>query len=109
MKVIEADGRRRNLNWRLEGNVEGDILHYGGGGKNDASRDGADWEDMEGGDVERRQRKSHPRHIVRFRDAVEAKRFVRAWHSRVLEGEPWETLAAKGHWAGGKVSAEILW
>ena len=120
MKFIEADGRRRNLNWRLEGNAEGDIKQYGGGGKNDASRSEEEWADEEGEENsgekrERRRRRSvesasvFPRHIVRFRDAVEAKRFVRAWHTRILEGEPWDKLAENSQWGGAKVSAEILW
>lgn len=120
MKFIEADGRRRNLSWRLEGNSEGDIKQFGGGGKNDASRSEEEWVDEEGENAgkdmrERRRRRTagntsvFPRHLVRFRDAVEAKRFVRAWHTRILEGEPWDTLAENSQWGGAKVSAEILW
>ena len=60
MKFIEADGRRRNLNWRLEGNAEGDIKQYGGGGKNDASRSEEEWVDEEGRSEERRVGKECP-------------------------------------------------
>ncbi len=98
-KAIAEDGKARNLAWKLEGALEGDVVEFGAGKK--------------GRMAEREDRTLnmglHPRFIVRFKDAAEARRFVRAWHCRILEREPWDRLGTKGNWAGGKVSTEILW
>ncbi|OBT81061.1 hypothetical protein VE02_10261 [Pseudogymnoascus sp. 03VT05] len=70
--------------------------------------------DSEGGERQRDQKKGKgfrgpPRFIVKFKDSAEARRFVRAWHSRILEGEALERLAKAGVGEQAQVSAEVLW
>lgn len=116
-KLLGEDGRRRNLNWALEGHQDGDIIPFGVGkdGKSRSSSANEEYEReyMDDEEGEKRTRRSNPgvppRYIIRFTDAIEARRFVRSWHTRVLDGEPWDTIGASGKWAGGMVNAEILW
>lgn len=121
-KLIGEDGRRRNLNWALEGHKDGDVVAFGVGrnGKtkvgpphqeDELEEDGEEGEGDGHGEPERRRKNPGvpPRYIIRLKDAAEARRFVRSWHTRVLEGEPWDTLGVSGKWAGGMVNAEILW
>ncbi|KAL5348937.1 hypothetical protein ACLOAV_006362 [Pseudogymnoascus australis] len=70
--------------------------------------------DNEGEERQREKKKGKgfrgpPRFIVKFKDSAEARRFVRAWHSRILEGEALERLAKAGVGEQAQVSAEVLW
>lgn len=105
--AIGLDGKQRNLQWRLAGGADDVVLL---GSKSDPKtlleEDG---EAQEEGRRAQKGSRGPPRFIVKFRDAVEAGRFVRAWHSRVLEGEVLERLAKAGEEQRAQVGAEILW
>ncbi|KFY25670.1 hypothetical protein V491_01652 [Pseudogymnoascus sp. VKM F-3775] len=116
--AIGLDGKERNLQWRLEGGKEDIVLL---GSKSDPKVvEGEQYEDeeegwdSEGGEWQREKKKGKgmrgpPRFIVKFKDSAEARRFVRAWHSRILEGEALERLAKAGVGEQAQVSAEVLW
>ena len=116
--AIGLDGKERNLQWRLEGSEEDIVLL---GSRSDPKRvqqeEEEEEEEEEGERVggqrrERREKKEvrrPPRFIVKFKDTVEARRFVRAWHSRIFEGQVLERLAKLGNGEKAQVSAEILW
>ncbi|OBT43697.1 hypothetical protein VE00_05585 [Pseudogymnoascus sp. WSF 3629] len=116
--AIGLDGKERNLQWRLEGGKEDIVLL---GSKSDPKvaqgeeeEDEEEGWDSEGGERQREQKKGKgfrgpPRFIVKFKDSAEARRFVRAWHSRILEGEALERLAKAGVGEQAQVSAEVLW
>ncbi|KFY12364.1 hypothetical protein V492_03921 [Pseudogymnoascus sp. VKM F-4246] len=116
--AIGLDGKERNLQWKLEGGDEDIVLL---GSKSDPKvAQGEEEEDEEEGwdsEIGERQREKKkgkglrgpPRFIVKFKDSAEARRFVRAWHSRILEGEALERLAKAGVGEQAQVSAEVLW
>ncbi|KFZ11697.1 hypothetical protein V501_04605 [Pseudogymnoascus sp. VKM F-4519 (FW-2642)] len=116
--AIGLDGKERNLQWRLEGGKEDIVLL---GSKSDPKvaqgeqdEDEEEGWDSEGGERQRELKKGKgfrgpPRFIVKFKDSAEARRFVRAWHSRILEGEALERLAKAGVGEQAQVSAEVLW
>jgi hypothetical protein len=116
--AIGLDGKERNLQWRLEGGEEDIVLL---GSKSDPKvaqgeqeEDEEEGWDTENGERQREKKKGKglrgpPRFIVKFKDSAEARRFVRAWHSRILEGESLERLAKAGVGEQAQVSAEVLW
>jgi hypothetical protein len=112
--AIGLDGKERNLQWRLEGSEE-DIVLLGSRSDPKRVQQEEEEEEEEEGDGQRRERrekkdvKRPPRFIVKFKDTVEARRFVRAWHSRIFEGQVLERLAKLGNGEKAQVSAEILW
>ena len=102
-RAIIADGKRRNLHWRL---AEGDdaIVPL----KRDPLDEQIEEEIGETSTPRARTLRPPARYILSFQDHQEARRFVREWHKRSLP-VPEKKQPRPGAELPPVINAEILW
>jgi hypothetical protein len=103
--ALGADGKRRNLQWRLAGG-ESDItgLH-----NDQLVEDESATDLLDGGEQRSPQKRTFrgpPRYVIAFKDRHEARRFVREWHRRPF---PLQREHNLGNEPPPIVNAQILW
>lgn len=100
-QMLGRDAKERNLPWGLVGGDEAIVKLEVKRAEEDADADTALPDD-----ARRRRRWRPPRFILSFKDAQEARRFVRAWHRRPLPVAPERISDGE---EGPIVNAEVLW
>jgi hypothetical protein len=111
-KAIAHDGRDRNLPWKKDGRIV--QLGTTESSTPDLRTIPFDQESFEGGEgnEEKALKEAYSterRFLVKFKDALEARRFARSWHLKSLEGEEYEKLTRAGLDTPATVTAEVLW
>ncbi|KAK1759394.1 hypothetical protein QBC47DRAFT_410148 [Echria macrotheca] len=100
--LVERDGRERNLAWRLAGGpmaIRPIRASVGRAGRDVSVETEEDGEDEDEGDEGTERALGFSAFEMSFVDAAEARRFVRAWHRRVLQvGEHAFGVDVSGMW-----------
>ncbi|KAI9731090.1 MAG: hypothetical protein M1818_007947 [Claussenomyces sp. TS43310] len=81
-QMLGRDGRERNLPWALVGGSDDEIVKLQSKHESRKADEEPDFGDLGPDGGRRRRRRPPPRFILSFKDAPEARRFVRAWHRR---------------------------
>lgn len=101
--ALKDDGRQRNMLWRFAGGKEVDITAVTL--QHRPVKDEAQRRDFKASD----RFKAPEKYIFAMKDVQEARRFVREWHRRSIEGVKRGKSEELGQERPATVSAELLW